>query len=538
MATKEELIQYFKEHHYRTFRCGPVEEGIFVEIMVVDHCNLNCAGCDHFSSIANPRFMPIEEFKETCLLLKEKIPQLKIFSLWGGEPFLHPQFIELCRIANEVFPNLVQCGTNGLLLQNYSDEQLDELASTNVEVNLATYLLEGFDHETLVKRLQGHGIKTNYSQNRMHFGIPIVNPQGTEDSNQFYKCAKAILPDFTIRDYKMYKCPFACCSHRITDCNPNIIIPEEANDYLDIRTMTLDDIYKFTFEPNNACKYCSNEYFNNMGFWHQIDKKNTNYLYTLKDYFLYKYDIYEKFIHNEYFAKLLQDDFYKDNGDPCVCDRIYERDIIRYTKSKVDVIFVADSTYSKEDLLRVRDNLRAQSLYEDIIVYIISYNYFDEEFLYDLFIENNPLRYVLLKQHEEPLSAIIDKYCYGEKIFYYNGNDFMANETLENWYNHSLSSGLYRENKPTGIVHEALNIINNTLTQKDFEQHLQYFSILEQQYLTILYLLVNNIENITYQFNINNHITYNYDTTKYKVLTYFKKLDKRLEKAINEVFND
>lgn len=528
MPTKEELVQYFKEHHYRTFRCGPVEEGIFVEIMVVDHCNLNCAGCDHFSSIANPHFMSVEEFKKTCLLLKEKIPQLKIFSLWGGEPLLHPQFIELCRIANEIFPNLAQCGTNGLLLQKYSDEQLDELAATNVEVNLATYLIEGFDHETLVKRLQDHNIKINYSQNRMHFGIPIVNPQGTEDPNQFYKCAKAILPDFTIRDYKMYKCPFACCSHRITDCNPDIVIPEEANDYLDIRTMTLNDIYKFTFEPNNACKYCSNEYFNNMGFWHQIDKKNTNYLYTLKDYFLYRYEIYEKFIHNEYFVKLLQDDFYKDNGDPCVCDRIYERDIFRYTKSKVDVIFVADSSYSKKELEQIEFNLSNQSFYEDMIIYIISYNYPDESFLYDLFTEQHPLHYVLLKQNnEESLNDIINKYCYGEKLFIYHGENFEHRDLLKNWY---------MMDNP--VVQEALAILNNNLTQLTFEQHLTSFSTIEQQYLTALYLLVNNIQNIVYQFNIDKHITYNYDTTKYKVLTYFKKLDKKLEKAINEVFND
>lgn len=538
MATKEELVQYFKENHYRTFRCGPIEEGIFVEIMVVDHCNLNCAGCDHFSSIANPHFMSVEEFKETCLLLKEKIPQLKIVSLWGGEPLLHPQFLELCKIANEIFPNLVQCGTNGLLLQNYSDEQLDELAFTNTEVNLATYLLEGFNHEILVKRLKEHNVRINYSQNRLHFGIPIVNTQGTENPNQFYKCAKAILPDFTIRDYKMYKCPFACCSHRITDCNPNIIIPEDESDYLDIRTMTLDDIYKFTFEPNNICKYCSNEYFNNMGFWHQIDNKNTNYLYTLKDYFLYRYEIYEKFIHNEYFAKILQKDFYKDNGDPCVCDRIYNRDIVRYTKSKVDVIFIADSAYTNDDLIRIKENLCQQSIYNDIIVYIISYNYPDESFLYDLFLEDVPLRFVLLKQEEKEISEIISKYCYGEMLFEYNGNDFIHNNILEEYYNSSLTSGFYKEDKPFGIIHEALSIIKQTIAQSDFERHLQYFNIIEQQYLVALYLIVNKIQNVDYQFNIDNYLTYNYDTTKYKILTYFKKIDKRLEKAINEVFND
>lgn len=46
-------------------------------MLVVDHCNLNCAGCDHFSPMAKERFCSVEVFEDSMRILKEKIPQLK-----------------------------------------------------------------------------------------------------------------------------------------------------------------------------------------------------------------------------------------------------------------------------------------------------------------------------------------------------------------------------------------------------------------------------------------------------------------------------
>ena len=61
------------------------------EIQIVDHCNLKCEGCNHFSNIASPWFMSLEEFTETIKLLSEKLGYLtKRLMILGGEPFLHP----------------------------------------------------------------------------------------------------------------------------------------------------------------------------------------------------------------------------------------------------------------------------------------------------------------------------------------------------------------------------------------------------------------------------------------------------------------
>ena len=39
-----------------------IYEGIEVEMHIVDHCNLNCNCCNHFSPIAKPWYISLEDF--------------------------------------------------------------------------------------------------------------------------------------------------------------------------------------------------------------------------------------------------------------------------------------------------------------------------------------------------------------------------------------------------------------------------------------------------------------------------------------------
>ena len=43
----------------------------YLEHHIVDHCNLNCVGCSHFSPISNPWFEDIEDFKRDFERLAE-----------------------------------------------------------------------------------------------------------------------------------------------------------------------------------------------------------------------------------------------------------------------------------------------------------------------------------------------------------------------------------------------------------------------------------------------------------------------------------
>jgi len=40
-----------------------VYDGIELEMHIVDHCNLNCAGCNHFCPLAEPFYISLKEFQ-------------------------------------------------------------------------------------------------------------------------------------------------------------------------------------------------------------------------------------------------------------------------------------------------------------------------------------------------------------------------------------------------------------------------------------------------------------------------------------------
>ena len=59
---------------------------------IVDHCNLNCKGCGHFSPLAPKSFLDIETFENDLRRLNGLLNgNIYCFELMGGEALLHPQ---------------------------------------------------------------------------------------------------------------------------------------------------------------------------------------------------------------------------------------------------------------------------------------------------------------------------------------------------------------------------------------------------------------------------------------------------------------
>lgn len=76
-----------------------------IEINLVDHCNLNCQCCDHFSPIAPPYYLDIESFKKDIDRMAELTDHdIARITLLGGEPLLHEQLLDFMRLTREVFP--------------------------------------------------------------------------------------------------------------------------------------------------------------------------------------------------------------------------------------------------------------------------------------------------------------------------------------------------------------------------------------------------------------------------------------------------
>lgn len=83
-----------------------------VYLYITEKCQLKCGHCYMGDRLNRALFMPLNKVKHT-LVLWRKMGGSKL-SILGGEPTLHPDFMEICSFAKEVGYEKVILNTNGL----------------------------------------------------------------------------------------------------------------------------------------------------------------------------------------------------------------------------------------------------------------------------------------------------------------------------------------------------------------------------------------------------------------------------------------
>ena len=113
-----------------------------LDIQIVDHCNLNCAGCDHFSPIAKEWYENIENFKKLMNRLKKILCNKKLFNIniMGGEPLLHKDIEEFCHITRNIFNDAeIKIVTNGTLLKLKDKNFFNNLKLYDIKLDITNY---------------------------------------------------------------------------------------------------------------------------------------------------------------------------------------------------------------------------------------------------------------------------------------------------------------------------------------------------------------------------------------------------------------
>ena len=81
------------------------DRGLYFQIHIVDHCNLNCRGCYHFSSLSEESFLDIDEFEKDIQRLGTLFDGcMERILLLGGEPLLHPDINKFIITVRRYFP--------------------------------------------------------------------------------------------------------------------------------------------------------------------------------------------------------------------------------------------------------------------------------------------------------------------------------------------------------------------------------------------------------------------------------------------------
>lgn len=101
------------------------------QIKIVDGCNSKCLTCDIWK-ISKVRLMSVIDYRRVLEELADF--GLKSVCLTGGEPLLHPELVDICRLTKEAGVGVV-INTNGLLLGKRSGELVENVDEINVSID-------------------------------------------------------------------------------------------------------------------------------------------------------------------------------------------------------------------------------------------------------------------------------------------------------------------------------------------------------------------------------------------------------------------
>lgn len=159
-----------------------------IEYHVVDHCNLNCAGCAHFSNLVKePVFADFEQFSKDVARLKELFDHISTFFLLGGEPFLNPELPKYIYELRRMLPyTQITVVSNGLLVLTLKADLIKTFTDTGAKLSISNY--NCLDTEKIRTFLDETGVDYEIRFNRDYFAKYLTRSRAEDIGDVFKKC--------------------------------------------------------------------------------------------------------------------------------------------------------------------------------------------------------------------------------------------------------------------------------------------------------------------------------------------------------------
>lgn len=243
----------------------PMQELAF-SVHLCEHCNLNCAGCNNCSPLANEEYTDLPEFARDI----ERLGSLSDgeayrIQLTGGEPLLNPRAIEYAIIARKHFPYArIAFLTNGILVKKQSEEFWSLCREHRIAMDFTPYPI-GVNYLELGEFLVHKGLEWKYQiaeepVKTMRKEGFVLNPN-TPKSQATHNWLHCYMANncMQLHHGKMSCTKLSNAHHFIRYFSPetrHMHISEK--DFIDIyKVQSIDDIFNFFANPFPFCKYCN-----------------------------------------------------------------------------------------------------------------------------------------------------------------------------------------------------------------------------------------------------------------------------------------
>lgn len=233
---------------------------LFFDVIVTEHCNLNCKGCGSFMPLADEEYIDLEDLEKDYKRLADLSGGvMHHINLLGGEPLLHKDIKAIIKMTRRYFPiGVINLVTNGILLPKMDEEFWDICHAQQIDVCPTKYPIK-VDYKNLEKKAEEKRVKYHYfgDATGCMWTHKVIDISGSRFENcSFMYCPNANLCP-VLKHGKIFPCPTARHIDKFNKAyNTELHICEK--DYIDIYKIDkLEDIMNFLTKPIPFCRYCN-----------------------------------------------------------------------------------------------------------------------------------------------------------------------------------------------------------------------------------------------------------------------------------------
>lgn len=248
-------------------------------IHLVDHCNLNCKSCSHFSCLARAgdfELRPSDFRRDIRRLARITRGRVYVLELYGGEPLLHPNVTAFMKLARKYFPkSTIRLITNGILLPQQNATFWRAAHANKILISPTRYPIH-VDWPYVADMARKYRVAldffggTGFCQRTLYHKPLDLN--GMQNGALSYiNCQHARC--INLYRGRLYHCPVVAYIHYFNrQFNKNLRVCQ--SDWFDIyaKKITPRDVFDFCARPVPFCRYCMSRMTTYGHPWEQTKK--------------------------------------------------------------------------------------------------------------------------------------------------------------------------------------------------------------------------------------------------------------------------